>query len=119
MTAKRNPDGDLEVVKVGGITFSYRMALMLLVASATPMADPVYRAFGLKPPVTQIETKLDSTASGVASMVAEVHEDVNKLAKRAEALDAKIASLDEKIVKIDFRLSGFQVDFDKYRITHP
>jgi hypothetical protein len=101
MTAKRNDNGDLEVVKVGGMTFSYRTALLLLVASSTPFAEPVLRSVGLKAPPTVPSEKL------------------LEMDKKIDDIHMDVAKIDESVKKVEFRVSGFQVDFDKYRANHP
>lgn len=108
MTAKRNNDGDLEEVKIGGKTFSYRTILLLLVASATPMADPVFKAFGIAKPEIRLESRFDAAEAKIE----DIHADVLKLSKAA-------AAVQDKLVQVDYRLTGFQVDFEKYKQAHP
>ena len=111
MTAKRKDNGDLEEVKVGPMTFSYRTILMLLVASATPFGQPILKAFGIQTvaePVKEAQAKVGEIAQKMDKMQADID-------------DLKVvgASLEQKVTKVDYRLTGFQVDFDKYRTTHP
>ena len=108
MTAKRTDNGDLEVVKVGGMTFSYRMILLLMVASATPLGEPVLKALG----VTKPETRLENRFLVVESKMDEVHVNLDKLNKTARVVE-------DKLTQVDFRLTGFQVDFEKYKAAHP
>ncbi len=108
MTAKRTDNGELEVVKVGNMTFSYRMILLLMVASATPLGEPVLKALG----VTKPETRLENRFIVVEQKMEAVHADVEKLNKTARVVE-------DKLSQVDFRLTGFQVDFEKYKQAHP
>lgn len=108
MTAKRSDNGELEVVNIGGKTFSYRTILLLLVASATPMADPVLKAFGISKPEIRLEQRFGEAEAKIET----IHKDVAKLNQAATAVQ-------DKLTQVDFRLTGFQVDFEKYKQAHP
>ena len=108
MTAKRNDSGELEVVNIGGKTFSYRTILLLLVASATPMADPIFKSFGIAKPETRLEQRFVEAESKIES----IHKDITKLNQAAIVVQ-------DKLTQVDFRLTGFQVDFEKYKAAHP
>ncbi len=108
MTAKRTNSGELEVVNIGGKTFSYRTILLLLVASATPMADPVFKAFGISKP----EIRLEQRFADAETKIETIHKDLTKLNQAATAVQ-------DKLTQVDFRLTGFQVDFEKYKAAHP
>lgn len=108
MTAKRTDSGELEVVNIGGKTFSYRMLLLLLVASATPMADPVFKAFGLSKP----EIRLEQRFGDAEAKIEDIHRNIAKL-------NQAVVSVQDKLSQLDFRLTGFQVEFEKYKQAHP
>ena len=105
MTLKRKDDGDLEIVKLGGMNFSYRAILIVLVASATPFADPVLHQFGLKLPPATAPTVPSAKLLEVDQKIDELHVDM--------------AKIDEKVSKVAYRIDMFQVDFDKYRANRP
>lgn len=111
MTVKRKDNGDFEEVKVGTMTFSYRTALILLVASATPFGQPILKAFGIQTgaePVKEAQAK-----------VGEISTKMDKMQSDIDDLKVVGASLEQKVSKVDYRLTGFQVDFDKYKSAHP
>lgn len=97
MTVKRKDDGELEEVKLGRFTVSYRTALLLLVLSATPMGEPIYSALGIKKPDAESNYRL-----------AKLEKNMDEMHKGLEALSVGVQ-------KIEYRLTGFQVDFDKYK----
>jgi len=106
MTARRRDDGELEVITLGGKTITYRAALLLLVASITPLGDKVWTAAGISrdpsvPGIARIEKRLkdvERSLTEVEKSVGDVHDDVDTLSKK---------------------FTMFDVNFTKYRSTHP
>lgn len=102
MTAKRKDDGELEVVNIGGRTVTYRTALLLLVALATPAGDRIWTAIGISTPtspaqIAHIESRLADTE------------------KKVESVGKKVDAISSDLTLVSTRLTGFLVDFDRYK----
>lgn len=101
MTAKRNDSGDLEVIKLGGQTYTYRTALLVLVLSITPLGDPLWRLLGLNLPTAKAS---DNTS----------------IERRVDRLEGKVDDIHKELAVVGHKLTGFIIDFDRYKTqSHP
>lgn len=93
MTAKRNEDGELEVIKVGNMTFTYRTALLVLILSATPMGEGILDKLGVVKASTkateQLEAKIDKIKDQVKDLDSDIHSITASLLDVKRRLDNK------------------------------
>lgn len=100
MTARRNDNGDMEIVKWGLSNITFRGAMMLILVSLTPFGDRIWERLGMpkNQPETEGIARMERNIKTARAEVADLHEDVDTLAKKFGVFDA---------------------DFKKYRVTHP
>lgn len=97
MTVKRNNDGDLEILKQGLGTSSFRFILLAVFISQTPIADDMWKTIGMKSLATQIA----------------------ELATKINVVEKDIKGVHEHVATIDQRFGVFEVNFEKYKAAHP
>lgn len=93
-----------------GKNISFRAGLVLLVLSATPLARPIWALAGLNFP--------DSPSSNLL----EIQKKVERMEMKLDGFDTKLnafSRLQNDFFRLNNRLSGFEIDFTKYRIAHP
>lgn len=95
MTIKNKATGQWDEVQIGGKTVSFRVILLLLVLSGTPLGDKAWNMLG----VTR-EVNAPSLA---------------RVEKRLDSMDDKIDDINSDVHKLSARVTGFQVDFDKFK----
>lgn len=87
MTARRQDNGDLEVIKMGGMTFTYRTALLLLLASVTPAGDMVWERLGFSRKVKPDEVviaEIQQQSKKIQIKIADINEDMADLRREIE-----------------------------------
>jgi cell division protein FtsB len=93
MTAKRNENGELEVIKVGNMTFTYRTALLILILSATPMGEGILDKLGIVKgnvkATEQLEAKIDKIKQQVKDLDSDVHGLTTSMLEVKKRLDSK------------------------------
>jgi hypothetical protein len=89
MTAKRKDNGDLEIIKMGGLTFTYRTALLLLLASVTPAGDMVWDRLGFLRKVKPDEV-----------MVAQIQRESHQIQNKIASLESDLEDLREEFKNI-------------------
>lgn len=108
MTAKRKPDGELEVVKWGLSTQGFRVALLVLVLSMHPLGRQLLATFGFQFPD---QKRITEAADQVTLLQAKV----DGLAKDVDTVKTSQQALTTKVETLDHTITGFQIDFTKYK----
>lgn len=102
MTARRNDNGDLEVIKIGGQTYTYRAILIVLLLSLTPLGSGIWAMMGMSAP----------NGTGPASSL---EKRITTVETKVDAVEKKVDGIHGDLTDIKFKLTGFLIDFDKYR----
>lgn len=102
MTARRNDNGDLEVIKIGGNTYTYRAILILILLSLTPVGNGIWSLMGMSAP----------NGTGPNS---NVEKRLTTVETKVDAVEEKVEDIRSDVAEIKYRFTGFLVDFDKYR----
>lgn len=103
MVAKRkteSPD-EFQIVTSNG-TYSFRAVLLLLVLSATPFGQLILKNLGITSPALEVAS-------------AGFHE----LKTDIQGIKNDVRELKSKTDKLEYTVTGFQIDFEKYRKTNP
>lgn len=108
MTARKRTTGEEFQFNWGKGTVTFRTALLLMVAAATPPGQQVLKNFGILAPgaanVAEMQSSIENVRRDVAALTADV-----------AALKTDVAAGKSKIDKLDVAVTGFQVDFEKYK----
>lgn len=101
MTAKRKPNGELEVVHPGISAQTFRYALLALVLTMHPLGRQALRSLGFElpepPPAVELTKKVDQLSIAV-----------DEVARRLEKTEQNTLSLSA-------RFERFDVDFQRFR----
>lgn len=108
MTARRKDNGDLEEVNWGGKTITYRTILFAAIISATPLGEPFWKVLGLPSAPTANAVEIERRVSVVERKVDTVEQKVQSVERKVD-----MALIDINLVSS--KLTGFIVDFEKYR----
>lgn len=114
MTAKRNADGVLEIVKQGFGTQTFRVALLAALVSQTPIADGVWSTFGMESLSVRI-ARMTETVKTATDEVTNVKSDINLIKTDIKDLRANAAINAARLDGIEQSFTGFRVDFQKYQ----
>ena len=102
---KKTKQTELEAVDLSKGTITFRTALMLMIFAATPPGQQVLKNFGLVSPPTE----------GVNQM----HEDIETVRQDVAELKKDVAAVKDQATKLESGLTGFRVDFERFRVTKP
>lgn len=126
MTAKRQPDCDEFEIKFGKGTYSWRVILIALIASATPMGQQVLKNFGIQTPAAQDTSETQKAVETIKSSVSAMEKEFASVRAEVTASRAEVSTMKADVNRVataqeslSSRVSGFQIDFEKYRATLP
>lgn len=106
---KRTAEGaeEIEIPWSKG-TLTFRSLLMLLVVSATPMGQQMLKNLGIYAPMTENVGQLHKDVEGMRT-------DVTGLKADILGIKADMKAMGDKNQILEMKVTGFLVDFDKYR----
>lgn len=98
----RKPTGIMAIITGASKTVTtYRAASLFLLLSLTPLAKPLWAHVGLTADDANTAPTLD------------------RIDHRLEKVEDKVDRLDNRVQNVSSRVTGFQIDFNKYKETHP
>lgn len=103
MTVKRNDDGVLELVKSGMGSNTFRVALIAAFVSQTPLADGVWKTFGMKSLSVQMG-ELNTKADSVVNQVNNIQQEVSVVKSDFRQVHTHLETMEQKF-------GAFEVDF--------
>lgn len=110
--------------KVDGTT-AYRLAMFFIILSVTPFAVFLPPVQGFKPlwsvvqdfdnSTSEIKGKLDRQFTKLDQIEAQA----NLLESKVQSIEVKVQNVETEMLKTRALVTGFQVDFERYRKTQP
>lgn len=123
MTVRRKPtlEGDptdpneLQIVKWGLGTKSFRVAILVLVLSMHPMGRQLLGTFGFEFPDQRKLTIAADEAKKAQEQVSTIVQALTDIKRDVDSIKANNAILNSKVDKLEVVFTGFQVDFQHYK----
>lgn len=115
MTVRRKESGELSIVKWGMGTSGFRVVLLVMVMSMHPVGRGILNTFGFK---FQDEQKINTAAEEARNAKTELNALSNtatEVRQDVASLKANMAILNSKVDRLDQTVTGFQVDFQRYK----
>lgn len=103
--------------RVDGTT-AYRLAMFFIVLSVTPFSSFLPKIDGFKPLWATVNDFQESNKE-TQKKIDEAIRKVDNLNVKAEGLETRVLQIENEVSKTQTLLTGFQVDFERYRKTQP
>lgn len=112
---KEDGQESMTLVKWGMTTNVFRSAILILVLSMHPLGRQVLGTFGFKFPDEQKLTLAADQAKDIRSDISTLQKDVAELKETVPRMAANNAIINSKLDRLETTITGFQVDFAKWK----